>query len=121
MPTEYYNRMTDKEKHFASLDAAAEIAEKASLISLERNWSIARATEYVRRMNPNLAEMEINGYVSEKPARTYSMSSNQAAKQLADLTTELMKKEKLPFDVAHARVFADEKNSELVKAYAFSE
>jgi hypothetical protein len=113
-----YGQLTQKELHFKSLEASAEIAEKASLIALERDWPIEKATNYVRKLNPNLAEMEVKGYVSEQDYRSYTYTSKEAGDLLAEKATELMRSEKIPYDIAITRVYADPENEEIMRCYA---
>ena len=114
----FYNEETEKERHYRSLDAAAEIAEKASMISLERNWPIEKATEYVRKFDSRLATLEKCGYLSETESRSYAYTSKGAGDQLAEQAKELMKSEGVSYDIAISRVYADPKNDELMRCYA---
>lgn len=116
-----YGKPTEKELHFKSLEAAAELAEKASLIALERGWNYERAAEYVASMDPDLCEMEVKGYVSEKESGEYSYTSLEAGNVLADKAKELMRAEGTTYDQAMTRICAKPENSELVKAYAYAD
>jgi hypothetical protein len=121
MVTYFDIKKDEKERHENSLKAAAEIAEKAEMVALERDWDIEKATNYVRKLNPQTAEMEFRGYLSEEPARSYSMTSYEAGEQLADMVKKLQRSEKLDFATAQKRVFEDEANAELIKCYTHGE
>jgi hypothetical protein len=121
MPTEFYNEKTEAELHQESLRASAEIAEQASMLSLKYGWTYERACEYVLKTNPELGELQKHGYVKETPAKNYSMTSYEAGEELAAKVKKLQREKNIPFDKAHARVFAAEENAELVKIYAFGD
>jgi hypothetical protein len=114
-----YGTLTKKELHFNSLEASAELAEKASLIALERGWSYERASEYVAKMNPDLFEMEAKGYVSDKDYRSYEMTSNQAAAILSERAVDRQKKTKEPYVKCFDAECEDD--PELAKTYAHGE
>jgi hypothetical protein len=109
----------EKERHEASIKMANEIAQKARQAQLEHGWDYERAAEYVRFINPECAEIEAKGYISEQPAREYSKTSYEAATELADLTKKKMRREKLTYEIAQAKVF--EENPQLVEVYAKSD
>ena len=83
----------EREHHDKSLEASAELAAKAELISLERGWSYKKAAEYVRVHDSRLAEYEKCGYISEQPSRNYTYTSHEASKLIADRAKEIQKEE----------------------------
>jgi hypothetical protein len=110
----------EQERHFKSLEAAALLAEQASKVALEKNWSYEKASKFVRARNPELCEMEVKGYVDEQESRSYSDSSLDAANILDHKAKELMKSEKIPYNIAVSRVYDDPENEELVRCYVQS-
>jgi hypothetical protein len=113
----YYDvKKDEKERHENELKAADEVAKEAEMVALERDWPYEKAAAYVLKKNPKTAEMYSKGYLSEEPAKSYTMTSLEAGEQLADLTKKKMRREKLTFEIAQAKVFKE--NPELVETYA---
>jgi len=113
-----YGAFTEKELHLFSLQAANELAEKAELIASERGWSYAQAAAYIRKMNPNLAEMEVKGYVSDKDYRSYTYTSYEASALIADKAKEKQREKKISYAEAVSNVYADPENAEIVRCFS---
>ncbi len=113
-----FDKLSAKERHYKSLEASAELAEKASLIALEKDWSYEKSANYVRKMDSRLAELEKHGYISEQPSRNYSMSSYEAANTLAGMAKSLMREEKISYAEAVNRILSDPQNAEIARCYS---
>lgn len=114
----YYNQLTEKEKHYQSLQASEMLAKYAKEVQLERGWDYSRAAEYARAKHPDLAELEVKGYINEDEAHHYEYSSHEAATLIAEKAKSLMRAEQLSYDEAVKKVYADPANAEIVKCYA---
>ena len=113
-----YNQLTEKERHFKSLEASAEIAEKASLIALERGWDYKKAVNYVTKMDSRLAELQMHGYISETESRDYTYSSHEAATLISEKATALMKAERITYAEAVSKILSDPQNREIGRCYS---
>jgi hypothetical protein len=112
---------TSKEntRHSQSLQAAKMLAKYAKDIQFERNWSYSRASEYVRHKHPDLAEMELKGFVDDTEARHYEFTSLEAGEKIADKAKELMHQEpRLSYKEAVDKVLSNPENKELARCYA---
>jgi hypothetical protein len=107
----------EKQRHFKSLEAAAAIAEKAELIAMEKGWEYEKAATYVRKREPELAELEFHGYIRDTDEPPHLYTRKEADKILTEKVLQRQKETGEPYHVAQPKVFSDPKNSELLRCY----
>jgi hypothetical protein len=111
--------ITEKEqkRHFQSLQAADMLAKYAKEVQLERGWSYQRSAEYARSKHPDLATLELKGFTDEQESRSYTYTSFEASKLIADGAKDIQKQKKCSYLEAVKLYYDDPKNAEVVRCY----
>ena len=108
---------SEKERHFQSLQAADLLAKYAREVAIERDWTYAKASDYVRAKHPDLCELEVRGYVDDQESKHYEYTSLEAGSLISEKAKKIMIKERCSYLAAVDKVLSDPANKELAVCY----